>query len=586
MRPEDLARLGLVVRPAAGHNHPGVKADAEGLTPEQIESRRLVGDPDRYSVIIGSGEAGLRSGIVDIDTDTVERVDPETGEIVTDLIGEASLAEAGIAMPPGPWMQTPSGSIHRLVRIDVPEGQEIRFGSGLLPKVDVPWQFFAIDEDRRKWHDTHLPIPDAPPELVEKLLRPKTVRPDGQASDPYEGDGNGDPRAVAWVERLIDRYKDLPWEGHGWNEAFRKAVHTAAGLVRGGMIASDWAEEALLGACQDPAEALAVFQSSWKHGYDRPIDRMRVEGQAEERTEPVAQSGTVLSWKTAAELASTDFPPVRWVVPGLLPEGLTLMAGKPKVGKSWFVLDLGGAVADGGDFLGRSCRQGDVLYLALEDTERRLADRMSKLGTKSDRLYLTTAAPRMPDLLPALEEWAVTVERPRLIVVDVLGHIRPMGRDKQDAYEAAYEVMTPLQQFAGRHQLGVILIHHTRKSGAEPGGDPLDAVSGSMGQAGAADTVAVLTQNKLMGRGRDVEEFHLSVMFDKTRHRWVEHDPVAAMSEIQKTMMEQIKKSGPVKLADLPAPEGVNPDTWRGTASDLVKAGHLTRPARGTYAAS
>ena len=75
---------------------------------------------------------------------------------------------------------------------------------------------------------------------------------------------------------------------------------------------------------------------------------------------------------SAAELQGRVFPPIQWIVPGILPEGLTLLAGKPKLGKSWLALDIAVAVASGGSVLGRECEPGPVLCLALEDNQRRL----------------------------------------------------------------------------------------------------------------------------------------------------------------------------------------------------------------------
>jgi AAA domain-containing protein len=77
--------------------------------------------------------------------------------------------------------------------------------------------------------------------------------------------------------------------------------------------------------------------------------------------------------RTAAELQRKVFPPIKWIVPGYLAEGCTLLAGRPKLGKSWLALDIGLAVAAGRYVLGEIlCEAGDVLCLALEDNERRL----------------------------------------------------------------------------------------------------------------------------------------------------------------------------------------------------------------------
>ena len=101
------------------------------------------------------------------------------------------------------------------------------------------------------------------------------------------------------------------------------------------------------------------------------------------------------SWR-ADELLAETFPEPRWAVPGVLCEGLNLLAGAPKVGKSWFALDVAVAVALGGEALGRfSVEPGDVLYLALEDTPRRMADRLRKSLGLSPRASVAHCRVRM-----------------------------------------------------------------------------------------------------------------------------------------------------------------------------------------------
>src|SRR5436190_17685404 len=83
---------------------------------------------------------------------------------------------------------------------------------------------------------------------------------------------------------------------------------------------------------------------------------------------------------TAAELADMIFPPVSYVVDGYIAEGLTILAGRPKAGKSWLALNFGTAVASGGVALGSvRVEVGDVLYLALEDNRRRLKQRLKQI---------------------------------------------------------------------------------------------------------------------------------------------------------------------------------------------------------------
>jgi hypothetical protein len=100
----------------------------------------------------------------------------------------------------------------------------------------------------------------------------------------------------------------------------------------------------------------------------------------------------------APELQTTTFPPVSWIVEGLLPEGITLFAGKPKLGKSWLALQIGYGIASGSEVLGRPAEQGSVLYAALEDNNRRLKHRMCKIAPYTDDL---AGAPSLRDRMAA-----------------------------------------------------------------------------------------------------------------------------------------------------------------------------------------
>src|SRR5918997_2559398 len=94
---------------------------------------------------------------------------------------------------------------------------------------------------------------------------------------------------------------------------------------------------------------------------------------------PIGQPFGGVRFFTAAELMAEELPPVRWVVPDILPEGVTFLAGRPKLGKSWMVLGLGVAVATGGVALGtKRVERGEVLYLSLEDPKRRIHNRLRK----------------------------------------------------------------------------------------------------------------------------------------------------------------------------------------------------------------
>jgi len=121
---------------------------------------------------------------------------------------------------------------------------------------------------------------------------------------------------------------------------------------------------------------------------------------AQWRLPPGKRNGLIPETVSAADLMAADLPPVRWVVPRVLPEGVTLLAGKPKLGKSWLALGLCVAVAAGGMALGTSqVEQGEVLYLALEDNRRRLQKRLGKMlcGPAPEGLEIATSWPKLDE---------------------------------------------------------------------------------------------------------------------------------------------------------------------------------------------
>jgi hypothetical protein len=228
---------------------------------------------------------------------------------------------------------------------------------------------------------------------------------------------------------------------------------------------------------------------------------------------------------SAAALMAKTFAPISWIVPGYIIEGMTLLAGAPKAGKSWLALGWMIAVATGGYAMGSViCEQGDVLGLMLEDNERRLQRRLRqlRLAEVPERLTLLTEWPTLDDgCAEEIEAWIEGVEKPRLIVVDVFARVKGVKRPKEDDYSADYRQAAKLQTIASRHNLAIIVIHHTRKMSAE---DPFDEVSGTRGLTGAADSVLVLKKDGgtpiLYGRGRDLEEVETALQFDKQTGAW------------------------------------------------------------------
>ncbi len=237
---------------------------------------------------------------------------------------------------------------------------------------------------------------------------------------------------------------------------------------------------------------------------------------------------------TLDQLLAADLPEPSFVIPGMIQKGLTILAGRPKLGKSWLLLDLALAATTGRKALGAyDCEQGDVLLLALEDNFTRLRSRLRMLGAEpSCRLEMHTEWPRGPGAVEAIARWHDKHQATGVVVgVDTITRIRPIGISNKDAYAADAQALEPLQQLAVERDLAVVSVGHTRKAASD---DWLDAVIGTTGSTGTADAVMVLKRERgqadavLYGTGRDFGEFERPLRFDEKTGRWEALDLTAA----------------------------------------------------------
>lgn len=213
----------------------------------------------------------------------------------------------------------------------------------------------------------------------------------------------------------------------------------------------------------------------------------------------------------AETLLEKSFSRLSEPVGGFIVEGLTLLCGASKIGKSWLVLSLACAVAVGKPFLGRPTEQGSVLYLALEDSERRLKDRLLTLHENpGSALIFATQCRTLDDgLLDDLRDWVRGAKRPRLIIIDTLQKVRGNAIPARvNAYASDYAMMTRLKTFADENRIAIVLVHHLNKM--RDVSDPYDRISGSTGLMGAADTTILIARErgsddaKVTFTGRDV----------------------------------------------------------------------------------
>lgn len=296
--------------------------------------------------------------------------------------------------------------------------------------------------------------------------------------------------------------------------------------------------------------------------------------------------------RTAAELLERDFEPVRWLIPGLLPEGLMLLAARPKVGKSWLALDVAIACATGGEVLGRPVERGDVLYLALEDNDRRMHSRLSKLGATGaglGDLAYATEWPRGAEGAAAIHQWIREHPNARLVVIDVFTKLRAMAEGRETAYSVDYTDVSMLKPPTDR-AVSILLVHHTRKAESD---DPLDSVSGTLGIGGAADGAWILKR----ARGSDEAELHLigrdleeegafAVRFDRVscRWQWLGEAWKVRISAERRQAFDALAAE-PMRPHELAKALGKTQGATRKLIHDMVQDGQIERGLDGRYRA-
>lgn len=302
---------------------------------------------------------------------------------------------------------------------------------------------------------------------------------------------------------------------------------------------------------------------------------------------------------TAADLMAMKLPPPTWIVPGMLPEGVTLLAGKPKLGKSWMALGLGVAVATGGVALGtKRVEQGSCLYLALEDNVRRLQKRLGKLlngGEAPENLHFHTDWQRLDDGgVEQLGDWLKAHPDARLVVIDTLAKVRPRQPGK-NVYAEDYAALERLLPLASEHSVAIVVVHHLRKSGAL---DPLDEISGSTGLTGGVDGVLILKRGPgnadafLYVEGRDIEDpAELALSWDRNLASWTiagdaeQYQISQERQTILRVMKEADKPLGPKDIEGALSAKGVGKTNGavREMLSQMVKDGQVKSLGRGAY---
>ena len=300
--------------------------------------------------------------------------------------------------------------------------------------------------------------------------------------------------------------------------------------------------------------------------------------------------------KTAAQIDATDYPPTEWVINDFIPEGVTLLAGSPKIGKSVLSTDIAYAVASGKPALGtfNITNPGPVLLIALDDTsearfKRRLREVAGTDTIPSNLVVQTHPIGRGTKAETALRVRLTNHPDTRLVIVDTLAHIKA-DRSGSDIYAEDVKSMQMFNRLSDAFPgVSFLIVSHTRKGEVD---DPVEAITGSHGVSGSADHLLTLTGKRhsrnrvLYLSSRDVEDCRFALAFHGERLFVTSNDPddpTLHMSQDQARIYRA--------LAEFPDGAGAQdlqaalPDIQHiGTRlGQMAKAGDIVKTNRGAY---
>jgi hypothetical protein len=244
----------------------------------------------------------------------------------------------------------------------------------------------------------------------------------------------------------------------------------------------------------------------------------------------------------AETLMTTPLEQLKFIVNGLIPQGLHILAGSPKIGKSWLSLWICLQVAKGEKVWNFETLKCEVLYLCLEDSFARIQNRLFEITDDAPpNLHFAIMSNTIGNGLEIqIENFIKEHSQTGLIVIDTLQKVRSNTSVNVNPYAADYDDINVLKQIADKYKIAIVLVHHLRKTGDS---DPLNMISGTSGIAGGADTNFILQKEKrienramLICTGRDIEQRELFLEFNKDTFLWELREPI----EIERKQVDEV----------------------------------------------
>jgi len=298
---------------------------------------------------------------------------------------------------------------------------------------------------------------------------------------------------------------------------------------------------------------------------------------------------------SAAELERMEFAPLRWIVPNLLPAGLTLLAGTVKAGKTKVMTHVAVEVATGGKVFERlEVEPAGVLYLCLEDGWRRVQDRMRGLCANGwpKKLYFVNKWPTMDKGgLDELSAWLEDHREVKLVIIDILAKFRWPKQRGENFYDWDYRTATAIKDVADKQAVAAVVLHHTNKLLDSP--DIYLRISGSQGLAAGADTLALLERQDRAQReaqlalaGREVEGQELIIQYDPDSGGWrlLGDAGLYNTSEERRQVLQFLEQCTMATPKEVAAGLGKNESTIRNMMRTMANSAQLAECGNGRYA--
>lgn len=309
--------------------------------------------------------------------------------------------------------------------------------------------------------------------------------------------------------------------------------------------------------------------------------------------EEKVQNQTLLT-HTDTEILGNEYDVPEFIVSGLIPIGLTILAGKPKSGKSLAAMDLASSIANGSKFFGLfEMDPQEVLYLALEDSERRIQTRLHRLTEDpagTGRLHYATDCPRLDQgFFENIESWRSQKSAVKLIIVDTFNKVRKTKRRGTTPYEKDYNEISELKKYADLHKIAILVIHHLRKSHAK---NITDMISGSIGITAAADAILILQKERgsnqatFSATGRDISDFEIGLTLNQSSLTWEIAVPTAEITNERAEVLDVLQKTeGSMKLSEIAEFVKKKKNNVHKLLAGLIASGKVTKIGYGNYEA-